>query len=355
MQPPTNTTLQRIADELNRNAGVRDRSPDWPDQEWQRIADAGLLRSILPPEFSGIGSNYARILDGYRAVAGGSVAVALILTQRDSAVDLIARGSSRHLHTLLPAHAAGQRCTSVGISQVTTSKGASRPKLRAAESADGFRLDGLMPWVSGAHACHEIVTAAVLDDGRQILAAVPADAAGVRIDPPMELLALEASGTCVVHCEAVEVSNDWIIKPPSEAALTGRAPVKGLTVTAVGLGLSDRIVLALEDLRARTPDEIWDPVAPLIARQAELAAEFTRAVETVAKGTPVESTPLRVRLNDLLTRLAVALVNVGKGSGYVRGQLPERLLREAMFFQVWSSPDPVRAATLQRISEDVQV
>src|SRR5690606_18784010 len=125
---------------------------------------------------------YADLLDHYRQVASASLAVALVLTQRDGACDLVARGQAEALKAdRLPQYVSGRRFASIGIAQLTTSKGASQAKLRASESPGGITLDGYMPWVTGAAWCDDIITAAVLDDGRQVVACVERDDPGLRI------------------------------------------------------------------------------------------------------------------------------------------------------------------------------
>ena len=62
---------------------------------------------------------------------------------------------------LLPPLARGATFTTVGLSQLTTSRQhLGRPALVAAQDEDGWRLDGLCPWVTGADACDTIVTGA---------------------------------------------------------------------------------------------------------------------------------------------------------------------------------------------------
>ena len=57
-------------------------------------------------------------------------------------------------------------------------------------------------------------------------------------------------------------------------------------------------------------------------------------------------TDVRVAVNDLLVRLAVATLIYSKGSGYIRQRDAQRLVREAMFFLVWSAPEEVRSLTM---------
>ena len=85
---------------------------------------------------------------------------------------------------LLPGLASGELFTTVGISHLTTSRRhLGRPVLAAEETASGFRLDGMSPWVTGGAAADVIVMAATLVENgeptdRELLLAVPTDLAG---------------------------------------------------------------------------------------------------------------------------------------------------------------------------------
>ena len=55
---------------------------------------------------------------------------------------------------------------------------------------------------------------------------------------------------------------------------------------------------------------------------------------------------IRQRANSLVLRASQAALAAAKGTGYVVGHPAGRWCREAMFFLVWSCPQPVSAAHL---------
>ncbi len=107
--------------------------------------------------------------------------------------------------------------TTVGIAQLTTSRQAGPPALLATRTDGGWRLNGLIPWATGVAKSDFLVAGAALEDGNQLLFLLPmgkgaADsilaqdlrtAAGVVAGPPLPLVALCASWTGQVRCDAV--------------------------------------------------------------------------------------------------------------------------------------------------------
>jgi hypothetical protein len=55
---------------------------------------------------------------------------------------------------------------------------------------------------------------------------------------------------------------------------------------------------------------------------------------------------IRARANSLVLRLTQAALMAAKGTGFVAGHPVGRWCREALFFLVWSCPQPVLAANL---------
>ena len=321
----------------------------WPQRSIDIIADAGCWKWTIPKRWGGAGLNGAELLEGYEAVARGCAATALILTQRDGAVDLIAGGENDGLKKrLLRAYAKAERFTSIGIAQLTTSKGGRKPALTAKRAGRGYVLDGVVPWVTAAEQCDEIVVGAVLPDGRQLITTVSCEDLGVTIEAPMDLLALGASMTSRVRCQSVRVKPDDVVRGPAKLVLSMRAPVKPLVVSAVGIGLAG----ALHDrlTRSRVAPELMECLKPLKATYKRVRSDFYDAAGKIGKrGSDVDAAAIRVRINELVTKMGMAHLTISKGSGYCRPHSAERLLREAMLFLVWSAPVDIQVRTLHTL------
>lgn len=344
--------LEALTQQLAAAAGEYDRDGAWPQKSLAAVADAGLFRAVIPRRWGGDESPPRAILEGYEAVGRGCMSALLILTQRDSACELIFGSANDAIsERWMPRFACNEAFTTVGIAQVTTSHQAGPPALAARPANGGYALRGFMPWATGAEKSDVIVTAAVLADQRQILVALPPQRPGVRIEPPMQLLALSASRTSRVRCDDVEITTDDVLRGPAEKVLAHRSTVKPMVVSSSGLGLAGALVDVLDEYRPGAPadlgaafDALRDSYRSIRARLYEIADRLH-----AAGGTEEYSSDIRIEVNDLVVRLALAAMTLAKGSGFVRGHRVERLLREAMFFLVWAATDAVRVKTLQRL------
>lgn len=308
----------------------------WRSGSLAALARVGLLAGFIPEAYGGTAAAEGAVISALAAIAERCLTTALAVTQWASAVRIIAGGPDDLRAELLPPLAAGATFTTVGISQLTTSRQHTAPAVVAGRDAAGWRLDGLCPWVTGADSVDTIVTGGMTADGRPAFFVVPARAAGVEIDPPLEMLALSGSRTSAVRFTAARVAGD--IGPPDGGPRTG-----GLATTALALGAT-RAALAVLAAEAESRPFLTPAVAGLAGEARGLASRLEAAATHGLD--PAARDRLRADANGLVIRAAQAALAASKGAGFVRGHPAEQLAREALFFLVWSCPQAVTATVL---------
>jgi alkylation response protein AidB-like acyl-CoA dehydrogenase len=344
-------TLYQRLDELAPSlAGV----DDWPAHQLRLVAEAGLLSWGLPIEFGGRAVSDVQMLAAYEALAAACLTTTFVLTQRNAACQRIANSDNREIKSeLLPRLASGQSFATVGISHLTTSRQhLAKPAVKALETDTGFVLEGTVPWVTGARFAEHLVSGGTLADGRQVLMAVPASLPGVEVKPSMKLLALSASQTATVAFTEVHVDRRFLLAGPIENVMrVGGGGAGSLTTSALAVGLTGGILKRLSSEAERRPDLV--PIhQALEAEHAEARASLFAAApesKTASAGTPGPEL-VRQQANSLVLRVAQAYLAASKGAGFVSGHPAERAVREAMFFLVWSCPQPVVSAALREFA-----
>ncbi|MBS0203676.1 MAG: acyl-CoA dehydrogenase family protein [Planctomycetes bacterium] len=257
MTPLVNNDLaERI-----RKAADPESSGQWPTERLQCLRDAGVFRWGLPVEFGGLQTSTPQLLDGYIELARLCLTTAFILTQRDAACHRIANSENGELRRrLLPDHCAGRAMATVGISHLSTSRQHwSRPSVVAHPTATGFELTGEAPWVTGAGHVELLVTGATLENGKQILVALPANRDGIRVGTPLKLLALNESRTGSVVLDRVAVdTTEVILGPTSQVMKVGQTGGTGsFTTTAVALGVARSTLDGLQSESTSRSPRSW--------------------------------------------------------------------------------------------------
>jgi len=336
---------------LRERAAAVDAAAEWPRVQMEWLAEAGVLRWNIPRAYGGEERSASEMTSAYEALASACLTTTFILTQRNAACQRLVDSQNESLkERLLPGLARGALFATVGISHLTTSRQhLSQPAVRIEAAGDELRLWGTVPWVTGAEAADYIVTGGTTADGRQLLLAVPRALEGISITPPTRLMALNASRTSELELDGVLIGDEQVIAGPVEGVI-GRTPSGGtgsVTTSALAVGLAGRSLRDLEIEARRRPD-LDEIVAPMRDEVNDIRAEM----HALSRGDlpAAFAASLRQRANSLVLRVTQAHLAASKGAGYVAGHPAERAVREALFFLVWSCPQPVVAAALREFA-----
>jgi alkylation response protein AidB-like acyl-CoA dehydrogenase len=350
IETPDDAALDELCQRLADHAGEMDRTGNWPTEQLRLCGEYGVYRWFLPAEWGGVEWSDLDVIRGYLKLSAACLTTTFIITQRTGACRRIANcGNEAIKAELLPDLAEGHTFATVGISHLTTSRRhLARPVLSAKESDDGYVLDGFSPWVTGAAHADSIVTGATMDDGRQVLVVVPMDAAGVSAREPEQLVGVSASATGAVDMHNVRIPARLLLDGPIENVMlqgTGAGP-GGLQTSTLAIGMASAAVAFIEGESEKRP-ELAEPAAALRADQQQLQHRLLAATGEQCKE---EADPIRVEANSLALRSAQAALGAAKGTGYVVGHPAGRWCREALFFLVWSCPQPVLSANICQLA-----
>ncbi len=346
IKSPKDPALDDLCRLLSEEAASLDTSNAWPQKQLDLCGEYGVHEWFLPPEYGGQGWSDADIYRGYLKLAAACLTTTFILTQRIGACRRIAScGNETIKERYLPGLLSGELFATVGISHLTTSRRhLAKPVLQASLDGDGYLLDGFSPWVTGGAHADVIVTGATMEDGRQILVALPTELPGVSADEPTQLVGLTSSHTGAVRCDGVHVAEQWLIDGPIDNVMAqgSGASSGGLQTSALALGLTGAAIEFLSDENRKRPD--LTPATENLAKEHEsLVDDLLR----MAEGETVATTEnFRARANSITLRATQAALAAAKGTGYVVGHPTGRWCREALFFLVWSCPQPVLEANL---------
>ena len=344
--------LPALCEQLVSAQSKLDEPNAWPAAQLDLLSENGVLAWTVPEQFGGRGLSRRDLAFGYELLGASCLTTTFVLTQRNAAVARIGLSQNEELKQRLLT----QLCTSeifatVGISHLTTSGQHLSPAVTAEETPDGFRLSGKIPWVTGARFADQIVTGATLSDGRQVLVVLDKKSAGIEALPSAQLMALNAS-----HTGAVALKNAFV---PQQDVLTG--PVEGvmkqgksigagsLTTSSLALGVASAAIRSLTT-EAERRCELKETTEPLSEELRTVREDMYAGIDGVRDDERVSAESVRKRANSLVLRATQAFLAASKGAGFSKGHPAERAVREAMFFLVWSCPQPVLTANLREFA-----
>ncbi|TWT86258.1 hypothetical protein Mal64_37980 [Pseudobythopirellula maris] len=348
---PDDPLLAELCERLAAAAGATDKAGAWPGDQLRWCGEAGVFEWFVPVEHGGQGWSAEDVTRGYLALSAACLTTTFVITQRTGACRRIAGCDNDDLKPrLMPALVAGDSFATVGISHLTTSRRhLGRPVLTAEAADGGYKLDGMAPWVTGAEAAETVVVGATLVESgepteRQMLVALPMDSPGVSTPEPFPLVAVTGSKTGPVKLDGVLIGEDRVMTGPVESVLSvgPGGGAGGHDTSTLAIGLATAAIRFLQQEAAKRDD---------LKAAAESLDTERRAVEadllSLARDEPsCTKESLRTRSNSLVLRAAQASLAAAKGAGFVAGHPAGRWCREALFFLVWSCPQPVLDANL---------
>ena len=341
-------------EELLASIEARSRSLDsldaWPEASLAELAGAGCLRDAIPLEFGGSGRSAREIASWQLELASRCLVTAFVQSQRDAACHRIALCTSPTLKTNVFREIVEGRCfVTVGISHLSTSRQHGRtPAVEATFAETGYRLSGSIPWVTAARYAEEIVVGGTLPDGRQILGLLSQQSTGLRVTPSVALMALSSSQTASVEMHDVLLPHDRVLAGPVHHVMKHSSGGTGsLTTSTLALGH------ALGSLRRlkRQCEARADLASMFDAFQRDFDRQKEALLDATEKAVVGSSEMVREAANSLVLRITQAELAVTKGAGFVAGHPAERAVREAMFFLVWSCPQPVVNSALRTFAK----
>ncbi|GAA4427442.1 acyl-CoA dehydrogenase family protein [Bremerella cremea] len=343
---PDSPNLEALCAQLSQLANFLPTAHDWPHEQLQICARMGVFRWFVAQEDGGLGWSPEDVVRGYLELSAGCLTTTFVITQRTGACRRIASSENSGLkRMLLPGLLSGKTFATVGISHLTTSRQhLGKPALLAKEVDGGFVLEGYSPWVTGAKKADTLVVGASLEDGRQLLMAIPAKGIGIKLGDPAELVGLSASQTGPVQFEQVFCPTEWVLDGPREDVMKkGKgANTGGLETSTLAVGLSLAAYRFLAEQREKRV-EFAEPTEHFEAELESLKNDLIAAASGDDQCDPLQ---IRSRANSLVLRITQAALSSAKGAGYMANHPVGRWCREALFFLVWSCPSNVLSANL---------
>lgn len=322
---------------------------EWPSVAWQELAAAHVTGWTIAADFGGAGFTQSEVLEGALELARSHLGLTFVLSQFQAAASRIQSGENDQLkQQWLPQLASGKVFATVGISQLTTSRSRTgRAAMLVEDSASGEVLNGFAPWVTGAAHAQLVVLGGVTSTGEQRLYAVPTRRPGVSIEATRPLLALNGSDTARVNCAAVPVSAaDLISVPPPQSTPTSMG-AGSLMTSALALG---HAYGAIDHYQSEVQEASATAVLGSLKAEAD---QLREVIQSAASGTATASwttESIRAAATSLAIRATQSFLAASRGAGFVAGHPAERLVREALFFLVWSCPQGVASRLLQEFS-----
>jgi alkylation response protein AidB-like acyl-CoA dehydrogenase len=338
-----------LREQIAPQAEQLDQNPVALQSAFQLLGNRHWLTLLVPQHWQGRGVNELTFRVFQEQVARYSGALAFLQTQHQSAASRIAQSNNQALKHCLSDMATGQQRIGLGFSQLRRQ---GVPPVTATPVADGYLLNGAIPWITGFGCFHQFIVGAALPDGRAVFGLMPlqnatqARGGTVEFSEPLALAAIGSTQTVTAQLTDWGLTGDRVLdlKPAGWIHESDRRNVLHHGFFALGCAQAGLDLVERADVPGAA-------VAGL-SLQAELADCRQAMYHAQAmQDTGMHQLHLRAWSIELAVRCAHAAVTVSRGAANYASHPAQRVYREALAFTVFGQTPAILEATLARLTQ----
>ena len=211
-------TAAELSGRFAKGAAERDALRRLPVAELDELSASGLLAITVPAEHGGPDLPWTAVLEVFRLLAVGDPNIAQIPQNHFAYVNVLReQGSPWQREFFFAEVLAGKRFGNAQSERGTKHAQDYRTRLRA--DGDGFVLDGIKHYATGALFAHWIPVLAKDDSDRLVVAYVPADAPGVTVVDDWAGMGQRTTASGTVRLTGVRVPAEHVV--PHHRTFTG--------------------------------------------------------------------------------------------------------------------------------------
>ncbi|MGB7378726.1 MAG: cyclase family protein [Rivularia sp. (in: cyanobacteria)] len=332
-----------------------DKSPDALFEALQGLGNLDLLALRVPQKYGGKGFSEVDYGNFQELVARYSGALAFLQTQHQSAAGMLFAGDNSTLQQeYLPLMGSGKVLLGIGFSHL---RRRGEPIITAEAVRGGYRLNGVVPWITGFGFFQEFIVAAALPDGGAVFGIAPfqntqqTGEGEIRFSSPAQLAAMNSTNTVSATLNGWFLPEELVvsIKPPGWIQENDRKNILRATFLAFGCAEAglDIIKSAFEKKSFSFINDAFNSL------QAELNSCRSAIEKARQQEVFTQKLQLRAWAIDLTTRIAHGAVTVSSGAANYNHHAAQRVYREALVFTVSGQSSAIMEATLARLTRNI--
>ena len=321
----------------------------------QGIGDRSLLALKVPQHLGGAGWSEIDYRRWQILMAKYSGALTFLQTQHQSAASQLAKSENQTLQQeYLLQMGTGKKLVGVGFSHL---RRRGRPMVQGEMVAEGYRLNGTVPWITGWNFFDSFILGATLPDGRELYGMLPlqnteqTSGGTISLSKPMQLIAVTATNTVSAKLDNWILKRDRLvtIKPAGAIHKSSRQNIlhHGFYALGCAYGSLDILQKTGEKKQLAFIEESWQVL------QQEVDRCQDRAIASLSDNDiTYEQLQIRARAINLAGRCSQAAVIASSGAANDLHSHAGRVYREALLFSVSGQTTDVMAASLKRLIDN---
>jgi butyryl-CoA dehydrogenase len=349
------------------NAADWDRDSHFPREALDEMATLGLMGMMVPPEWDGAGTDAVSYALALEEIAAGDGALSAIMSVHNSVgcMPILRFGTEEQKERFLKPMARGEFIGCFCLTEPQAGSDASALKTRARRVGNKWVIDGAKQFITNGSTAKLAIVFAVTDPdaGKRGISAflVPTDSEGYHVERVEKKLGLNASDTCALRFEGVEVTPDMMLGEEGQGYKIALANLEGgrIGIAAQALGIA-RAALDFAVGYAKERTSMGQPIIQHQAvgfRLADGATKLEAARQMILHAAAMKDAGLPCLTEASMAKLYAsevgeqvvsdALQTLG-GYGYMQDYPIERYYRDIRITKIYEGTSDIQRMVIAR-------
>lgn len=349
------------------NAEEWDREARFPKEALDEMAQLGMLGMMVPPEWDGAGTDCVSYAMALEEIAAGDGSVSAIMSVHNSVgcMPVLRYGTDEQKEKYLKPFARGEMIGCFCLTEPQAGSDASALKTTARKDGNKWVIDGAKQFITNGSSAGLAIVFAVTDPdaGKRGISAflVPTDSEGYIVERVEKKMGLNASDTCALRFDGVEVTPDMMLGEEGQGYKIALSNLEGgrIGIAAQALGIARAALdYAVEYAQERT--SMGQPIMNHQAvgfRLADAAAKLEAARQLILHAAAMKDAGLPCLTEASMAKLFAtetaetvvsdALQTFG-GYGYMKDYPLERLARDVRVTKIYEGTSDIQRMLIAR-------
>ena len=233
-------------EQLAPNSEEWDRECRFPKEAIDAMAQLGMMGMLVPPEWDGAGTDTVSYAMALEEIAAGDGSVSTIMSVHNSVgcMPVLRYGTDEQKERFLKPLARGEMIGAFCLTEAHAGSDASAIKTKARKDGNKWVIDGSKQFITNGSTAGVALVFAVTDPdaGKRGISAflVPTDTKGYVVERIEKKMGLNASDTCALRFEGVEVTPDLMLGEEGQGYKIALSNLEGgrIGIAAQALGIA---------------------------------------------------------------------------------------------------------------------
>ena len=342
-------------------AAERDRTHEFPAENFRRMAELGFMGMMVPQEYGGAGVDTVSYALALTEVAYACASTAVVMSVHNSICchSLVEFGSPEQKQLWLPRMCDGQCIGAFALTEPGAGSNPVAQRMRAELDGDHWVLNGTKRFITTGKNAGVIITTAVTDKSkshRGISAfLVPQGTPGLSVLKLEDKLGLKASDTAELVFEDCRIPAANLLGKPGEGFKVAMVALDcgriGIAAQSVGVAQA-----CLDEAMAycHAREQFDRPISDFQALRfamADMATEIEAArllclnaasLKDLGRKYTKEASMAKLFASEMVNRVAASAIQLHGGYGYSKEYAVERHYRDARVFTIYEGTSEIQ-------------